>query len=62
VWVVHETGHQIFVFSNDGSELLMTLGEKNVSGDDETHLGGRRMWRFCPTGGCWSPMASSIHA
>ena len=39
VWVVNETGQQIFVFSNDGSELLMTLGEKNVSGSDETHFG-----------------------
>ena len=38
VWVVHETGHAIFVFSNDGSELLMTLGEPGVSGDDETHF------------------------
>ena len=39
VWVVHETGHQIFVFSNDGSELRMTLGEKNVGGSDRTHFG-----------------------
>ena len=50
VWVVHETGHQIFVFSNDGSELLMTLGEKNVSGDDETHLGGPQDVAFLPDG------------
>ena len=39
VWVIHETGHQIHVFSNDGSELLMTLGEQDVSGNDETHFG-----------------------
>ena len=51
VWVVHETGHQIFVFSNDGSELLMTLGEKDVSGDDETHLGGPQDVAFLPDGG-----------
>ncbi|MDP6582675.1 MAG: hypothetical protein QF681_18640, partial [Vicinamibacterales bacterium] len=50
VWVVHETGHQIFVFSNDGSELLMTLGEKDVSGDDETHLGGPQDVAFLPDG------------
>ena len=49
-WVVHETGHQIFVFSNDGSELLMTLGEKNVSGDDEIHLGGPQDVAFLPDG------------
>ena len=50
VWVVHETGHQIFVFSNDGSELLMTLGEKNVPGDDETHFGGPQDVAFLPDG------------
>ena len=50
VWVVHETGHQIFVFSNDGSELLMTLGEKNVSGDDATHLGAPQDVAFLPDG------------
>ena len=39
VFVVHETGHAVHVFSNDGSELLMTLGEFGVSGDDESHFG-----------------------
>ena len=50
VWVVHETGHQIFVFSNDGSELLMTLGEKNVGGDDETRFGRPQDVAFLPDG------------
>ena len=50
VWVVHETGHQIFVFSNDGSELLMTLGEKDVPGDDETHFGKPQDVAFLPDG------------
>ena len=50
VWVIHESAHQIFVFSNDGSELLMTLGEKNVQGDDETHLGGPQDVAFLPDG------------
>ena len=50
VWVVHETGHQIFVFSNDGTELLMTLGEKNVGGDDETHFGRPQDVAFLPDG------------
>ena len=39
VWVVDETGHAIYAFSNDGSELLMTLGEPGVTGSDETHFG-----------------------
>lgn len=50
VWVVHETGHAIFVFSNDGSELLMTLGEPGVSGDDETHLNQPQDVAFTPDG------------
>ena len=50
VWVVHETGHQIFVFSNDGEELLMTLGEKNVPGQDETHFGLPQDVAFLPDG------------
>jgi len=50
VWVVNETFHQIYVFSNDGSELLKTLGEKNVSGDDETHLGHPQDVAFLPDG------------
>ena len=50
VWVVHESGHQIFVFSNDGSELLLTLGEKNVAASDETHFGQPQDVAFLPDG------------
>ena len=50
VWVVHETAHQIFVFSNDGRELLMTLGEKDVAGDDKTHFGKPQDIAFLPDG------------
>jgi len=50
VWVVHETAHQIFVFSNDGGDLLMTLGEKNVAGQDETHFGKPQDVAFLPDG------------
>ena len=50
VWVIDESGHQIFVFSNDGSELLMTLGEKNVGANDETHFGGPQDVAFLPDG------------
>jgi hypothetical protein len=39
VWVINETFHQIYVFSNDGKRLLKTLGEKNVAGRDGTHFG-----------------------
>ncbi len=50
VWVVNETFHQIYVFSNDGRELVMTLGEKNVSASDETHLGQPQDVAFLPDG------------
>lgn len=50
VWVVNETFHQIYVFSNDGSELLMTLGEKLVPGDDETHFARPQDVAFLPDG------------
>ncbi len=50
VWVVNETFHQIHVFSNDGSQLLMTLGEKGVPGDDETHFGRPQDVAFLPDG------------
>ena len=50
VWVVNETFHQIYVFSNDGSELLMTLGEKLTPGDDETHFGRPQDVAFLPDG------------
>ena len=38
VWVVNETFSQIYVFSNDGSKLLKTLGEKNVPGQGRDAL------------------------
>ena len=50
VWVINETFHQIYVFSNDGSRLLMTLGEKLVPGDDETHFGRPQDVAFLPDG------------
>ena len=50
VWLVNETFHQIYVFSNDGSELLKTLGEKNVPGDDQTHFGRPQDVAFLPDG------------
>lgn len=50
VWVIDETGHIIYVFSNDGEELLMTLGEKNRPGRDETHYHLPQDVAFLPDG------------
>src|SRR5438046_2420170 len=38
VWVVDDTRHQILKFTNDGKELVMTLGEAGVPGNDENHF------------------------
>jgi DNA-binding beta-propeller fold protein YncE len=50
VWVVGETRSQIYVFSNDGKQLLMTLGEANVMADDATHFGRPQDVAFLPDG------------
>ena len=50
VWVINETFHQIYVFSNDGKRLLKTLGEKNVPGADGTHFARPQDVAFLPDG------------
>jgi len=50
VWVINETFQQIYVFSNDGSKLVKTLGEKNVAGTDGTHFGRPQDVAFLPDG------------
>ena len=50
VWVVNETFSTIYIFSNDGSKLLKTLGEKNVQGKDGTHFGKPQDVAFLPDG------------
>jgi hypothetical protein len=50
IWVVDETNHVIYVFSRDGQELLMTLGEKGVAGDDDNHFGLPQDVAFLPDG------------
>jgi hypothetical protein len=50
VWVINETFSQIYVFSNDGSKLLKTLGEKGVQGSDQKHFGKPQDVAFLPDG------------
>ncbi len=50
VWVINETFNQIYVFSNDGKQLLKTLGEKNVPGTDGKHFGKPQDVAFLPDG------------
>jgi DNA-binding beta-propeller fold protein YncE len=48
VWVVDDMLHQVFEFTHDGKQLVMTLGEKGVQGEDEKHFGR-------PTDIAWLP-------
>ena len=48
VWVVDDSGQQIYEFTHDGKQLVMTLGEAGVSGSDERHFGR-------PTDVAWLP-------
>ena len=50
VWVINETFNTIYVFSNDGSKLLKTLGEKNVPGKDGKHFAKPQDVAFLPDG------------
>ena len=50
VWVVGETRNVIYVFSNDGKQLLKTLGEEGVAASDETHFGRPQDLAFLPDG------------
>lgn len=50
VWVINETFHQIYVFSNDGARLLQTFGEKNAPGKDGTHFARPQDVGFLPDG------------
>ena len=50
VWVINETFHTIYIFSNDGSKWLKTMGEKNVPGSDATHFAKPQDVAFLPDG------------
>jgi DNA-binding beta-propeller fold protein YncE len=50
VWVVNDARHVIYEFSNDGKQLLRTLGETDVPGDDPKHLGSPQDLAFLPDG------------
>ena len=38
VWIVDADGHFVTKFTNDGSELVLTLGEPGVPGSDDEHF------------------------
>ena len=50
VWVVNRDAHQIHEFTHDGRQLVMTLGEKGVAGNDEKHFNLPADITFFPNG------------
>jgi hypothetical protein len=50
VWVVGETKNVIYVFSNDGKQLLKTLGVEGETAEDQTHFGKPQDLAFLPDG------------
>ena len=50
MWVVNDGKHQIHKFTNDGKQLVLTLGEAGVAGDDATHFGMPQDLAFLPDG------------
>ncbi len=50
VWVVDDYRHAIFKFTNDGKQLLQTLGEPNVHASDEEHFYRPTFMAFHPDG------------
>ena len=57
VWVVGETKNVIYVFSNDGKQLLKTLGVEGVEPKTRRTSASRRTSRSFPTAACSSPTA-----
>jgi hypothetical protein len=50
LWVVGETKNVIYVFSNDGTQLLKTLGVEWATAEDATHFGKPQDLAFLPDG------------
>ena len=38
IWLVDDGAHQVFKFTRDGKQLLLTLGEQGVPGNDQSHF------------------------
>jgi peptidylamidoglycolate lyase len=50
VWVVDDNRHQVFKFTNDGTALVLTLGEAGVPGNDTRHFARPTDIAFLPDG------------
>jgi hypothetical protein len=62
VWVVDDDTHAIYKFTNDGKQLVQTIGTPGVPGADATTSTGRRFWRGCRMAPSLSLMATTARA
>ena len=50
VWIVNRDAHQVHKFTHDGKQLVLSLGEKGVAGNDDKHLNLPADIAFMPDG------------
>jgi len=50
VWIVDDYRHAIFKFTNDGSELVQTIGTYGQAGSDDTHFSRPTFMAWLPDG------------
>ena len=50
VWVVDDHTHAIYKFTNDGKQLVQTIGTPNVPGADGTHFNRPTFMAWLPDG------------
>src|SRR6185436_432613 len=61
VWIIDDDLQQILEFTNDGKQLVKTIGERLVKGTDGNHF-GRPTLPGCRTARSLSPTATSTPA
>ena len=50
VWIVDDHNHVLYKFTNDGEQLVQTIGTKGEDGADETHFNRPTFMAFLPDG------------
>lgn len=50
VWIVDDMGHAVYKFTNDGKQLVQTLGTPNVPGTDDKHFNRPTFINWLPDG------------
>ena len=50
VWIVDDHNHVLYKFTNDGSQLVQTIGTKGEQGADESHFNRPTFMTFLPDG------------